>query len=144
MAWEEPRTWDPGEVVSSAIINQHVADNLQDIFDRYTDVRGQYKDISTFTLSSSWAEVASVAVDTRHEAMLLIIVGDFPAGTDVSYRIDDQLQRTEFLTTDTTKTASEVWSEIIANLVTGLHTIAIDMRGSGTVNSLQIDLREIT
>ena len=84
----EPITWDPGEVVSSAVWNQQVADNFAYIREQYLDIRAAYKDLPRFTLSSSWAELGMVELDSRHEATILGIVATVPGTADFAYRLD--------------------------------------------------------
>ena len=152
MAWTAPRTWIPGEWLSSDVWNRHIADNIQDIFDRYTNIRGVYKDIETTTLANVrlpnppiWVEVGSLSIDTRHEAVLLTVVAQSTAGFVMAYRVDAGADRVIFYQGGTPFVA---WQVIIPSLDVGVHSIKVDMQREGTrastINSLQIDVRELT
>ena len=144
MAWVDPRTWVGGErAISSATLNQHIADNQQFLFDTYTNVRGVYRDVGAYAIpsASSWSEATALTLNSRHEAILLTIVGLFPAGCRVQYRIDTNPDL-EILNLSQARSVAKQW--IIPSLMVGEHTVHIFMRGTGTVNSLQVDIRELT
>ena len=146
MVWEEPRTWEPGErntgIDWGPILNQHIAGNQQFLFDTYTDVRGQYKDLATVTLQSSWASIVNLTLTTRHEAILLTIVGQFPSGARVRYSIATN-PTLEILNLTKASSVAKQW--IIPSLSAGQeYTVDIAGIGPGQVNSFQADIRELT
>ena len=146
MAWTSPRTWDPGlrhtGVEWAPILNTEIADNLQFLFDTYTDVRGVYTDISSITLQSTWADIATLTFQTRHEAVLLTLVGSFPAGCQVRYLVDSNPNVQIIDTGGSAKSVAKQW--IIPSLIAGSHAIQIEAQGTGTITSFQCDVRELT
>ena len=142
--WAEPRTWFGGERgVSSRIMNQHIADNLQFLFDTYTNVRGVYRDISSYAIPSNTAftEVTNLALTIRHEAILLTIVGQFPA-CQIQYRVDTNPDLVILNLTQARSVAKQV---IIPSLAKDTeHTVRIFAQGTGTITHLQADIRELT
>ena len=147
MAWEEPRTWQPGEQgIPSHVMNQHSADNLQFLFDNYTNINGIYKDLDSVAIpsASAYTEIVSLTLASRHEALLLTIIGNFPAGSLVQYRIDTNpdLEILNFAAATGYSFVAKQW--IIPSLVTGEHTVRIDAQGSGSILSFQADVRELT
>lgn len=143
MAWTAPKTWAPGEFgISSVEINTHVADNLQHLFDEFTNIRGIYKNHESVDLQSSWAEIDSLTLTTRHEALLLSLIGTFPPHSQVRYSIATNPTLIILTIGASARTVAKSW--IIPSLTTGEHTVQIDAQGSGQILSLQIDLRELT
>ena len=145
--WTEPRTWIGGERgIPASVMNTHIADNLQWLFDTYTGVRGAYKDITTWTIpsASQFTEIASLELDSRHEAILLTVVGNFPPGSELEYHIDTNpdLIILDFSSETNRKAVAKQW--IIPSLVTGQHEVFLLAKGSGEIRSLQFDIRELT
>lgn len=50
MAWTTPRTWVPGETVTASIMNAHVRDNLQALYDGFAASSGP-------GIDANWPEV---------------------------------------------------------------------------------------
>lgn len=58
MAWTTPRTWTTGEVVTAAIMNTHVRDNLDDL-DRRTTLSGNTIATAETTTSTAYADLTT-------------------------------------------------------------------------------------
>ena len=145
MAWTRPRTWEPGEQISSSVFNAHVAANLQDIFDRYTRLRGAYVDVGSTTVQGTWTEVGSLSLDTRHEAILLTVIGIFPQGFNFAYRVGATGERVQFY--QVTDKLNVAWQQIIPSLTPGVNVIKLDMQATRenpvTFQGFQYDIREL-
>lgn len=46
MTWTSPRTWNPGEVVTAALLNEQLRDNLQSLYDARTMGARVYRTIN--------------------------------------------------------------------------------------------------
>ena len=145
MTWTEPPEWEPGLSLSgidwAPRLNAEIADNLQFLFDNFTNVRGVYQDIDSHTLQATWSDVATLTLNNRHEAILLTVIGAFPAGSQLRYIIDTNPPLTVIDATEAKTLAKQF---IIPALVPGSHAVQIQAQGSGAIRSLQLDIRELT
>ena len=58
MAWTSPRTWATGEVVTAALLNVHLRDNLVDL-DRRTSPTGSVVATSETTTATTYSDLAT-------------------------------------------------------------------------------------
>ena len=147
--WTPPRTWIQGERgIPSSVINAQIPDNLQYIFDTFTNIKGVYHNVGDYTIPSgaTFTELSTIPIDTRVEALRLTIVGIFPARSQLEYHIDTNpdliiLDFTQDIG-DETHFVGKQW--IIPSLLSGRHELHVLAKGDGIIRSLQIDLREWT
>lgn len=58
MSWTAPRTWVTGEIVTAALLNTHLRDNVNDL-DRRTSPSGSVVATSQTTTSTSYTDLAT-------------------------------------------------------------------------------------
>ena len=148
MVFMEPREWESGErhtgIAWAPIFNQETA-NIQFLYDNFTGVRGKYVDAGDVALTVAWNRVASLSIVSRHEAVLLTVVGMFTAGAEMRWRLGSRTEK--FLEVDTDRDYAIAKQVIIGNLTAGTISVAVDASmyvGRGWARDLQVDLREVT
>lgn len=141
MTYTTPRTWAPGERgITAEVFNVHIAQNLQDIFNRATNLSGTYKDIATVTVPSVRAEIARMSVNSRYGSLLLTIVGNWTGASTLYYNVVGVRSEEIFTGAAGTEIAKQ-W--IIPHLPTGLLNVIIQAQGAGQILSFQADVREL-
>ena len=148
MAWTTPRTWTTGELVTAAIMNKHIRDNLNALFSPATDVATITTDITTTNTSFEDATGLSVTLTTAGDTVLAIFTGTIGGDVSTTQVFLDfhdgsvRLGGTEGLIQWNRGTnANEVngsFSYVITGLTPGSNTIKVQWRinsGTGTIHA---------
>ncbi len=75
MAWTSPRTWTTGELVTAAIMNTHVRDNLNALFSPPSDSSTLTTNISTTNTSFENATGLTATLTTAGDTVLIGFIG---------------------------------------------------------------------
>ncbi len=147
-AWTTPRTWTTGELVTAAIMNTHIRDNLNALFSPVTGVSTITTDITTTSTSFEYATGLSVTLTTAGDTVLAILTGTFGgSASSVSVFLDihdgstllggtDGLVQWKRGTNAIENNAS--FSHIVTGLTPGSNTIKIQWKvssGTGTFHA---------
>ena len=92
MVFTEPREWLAGERgISSKTLNEHIAANLQFLYDTFVNVRGEYRNIDSIDLDTN-AELTSLTINTRRRSVLLtsLFTVSSAGGISLSYQVGSE------------------------------------------------------
>lgn len=148
MAWTDPRTWATGELVTAALLNTHLRDNLNYLLSPNNDFVRHVDGTGYTTTSSSFANIdgTNLSLSVTSHGGLFLIVANVPltsvsAACVVSITIDDGGSNlgdaTYGLYSDSLANASDVCATLlyIGVLSSGAHTLNLQWKrnsGSGT------------
>ena len=144
MGWTVPRTWEAGDFrgigVPSELFNLHVPDNLQFIFDTFTDVRGKYKDMASAAVPGTEGEIVRMTLDTRFSSVNLTLVGVLNGAVKLTARWTGGSE----VLLDSSYTNTPIGKQWILSLAdAGRQDIWVTGVGGGTIAQPQFDIKEL-
>lgn len=147
MPYKEPREWLPGESRTGAawapLLNQET-ENVQYLKDRFLDRKAVYRSFDTLAGTGVLRNIGRLNLaGVESDTVMLFVVGVFPAGSVLSFRLDTG-ERETFLTVPSDRSYSIAKQVLIpAHGETRQVNVRVAMPRGSSASLVQIDLREV-
>ena len=147
MPYQDPREWEPGEsrtgIDWAPIMNQET-ENVQALKERLLDRKAIFRDYDSITGARALQGIGRLNLaDVESDTVMLTVVGVFPAGAILSYRLDTG-EREDFLTVPSDGPHSLARQVMIpAPGQTRVVAVRVAMPVGSVATLVQIDLREV-